>query len=47
MFHLVSDSEDEERALGASEEEDDLELNVEFNGIWERRRSGVIKKKKG
>ena len=27
-----------------SEEEDDLERNVEVTSIWERRRSGVIKK---
>ena len=32
-------------ALGTSEEEDGLEPNVEVNGNWERRRSGVIKKR--
>ena len=46
MFHLDSVSEDEEKALGTSEDEDDLEPNVEVNGIWERRRSGVIKNKR-
>ena len=47
MFLLdsVGESEDEEMALDASEEEDDLEANG-GNGIWERRRNRVIKNRR-
>ena len=47
MFHVdsIGESDDEEMALDASGEEEDLEMNC-GDGIWERRRSGVIKNKR-